>query len=90
MISSTDKKKIVKDISGADKNTGSTASQVAILSAKIKDLAGHFKEHKKDHQSRLGLLKMVGKRNSLLKYLKRQDSNEYSELVKKLGIRSKH
>ncbi len=70
---------------GAD--TGSPEVQIAILSEKIGYLTDHFKIHLKDHHSRRGLLKMVGKRRRLLDYLKRQDTDRYRVIIDKLGIR---
>ncbi len=68
-------------------DTGSAEIQVAFLTARISELTGHLKIHKKDHSSRRGLLKMVGKRSALLKYLKRCDRGRYLETIKKLGLR---
>lgn len=68
-------------------DTGSPAVQIALLTARINDLTKHFQAHPKDHHSRRGLLKMVGKRRRLLNYLKDQDINEYRALIDKLGIR---
>ncbi len=78
---------IVKEFGGDSKNTGSTEVQIALLTARIKDLTEHFKENKKDHNSRRGLLKMVGARRRLLKYLKRKDLEGYRELLVKLDLR---
>jgi len=61
--------------------------QIAILSQRISDLTEHFKYHKKDHHSRRGLLKMVGRRRKLLDYLKLTDKSRYSQIIEKLGIR---
>jgi small subunit ribosomal protein S15 len=61
--------------------------QIAILTARINELTEHFKTHKKDHASRRGLLKLVGKRNSLLKYLTRVDRARYQKLIQRLGLR---
>ena len=72
-------------ISGND--TGSPEVQVALLTARIADLSGHFKTHKKDHHSRQGLLRMVNKRRKLLDYLKDKDLNRYRELITRLGLR---
>jgi small subunit ribosomal protein S15 len=66
---------------------GSTKVQIALLTARINDLTGHFREHKKDHHSRRGLLKMVGQRRSLLDYLKRNDLEGYRALIADLGLR---
>ncbi|RKS86853.1 SSU ribosomal protein S15P [Orbus hercynius] len=68
-------------------DTGSTEVQVALLTARINDLQGHFSEHKKDHHSRRGLLRMVSSRRKLLDYLKRTDVERYNQLIKKLGLR---
>ena len=66
---------------------GSAPVQVALLTARIDDLRGHFDTHKKDHHSRRGLLKMVGKRRRLLEYLKRRDLEGYRRLIDQLGLR---
>lgn len=71
---------------GAD-DTGSPEVQVALLTARINDLNGHFKAHGKDHHSRRGLIMMVNRRKSLLAYLKRKDLNRYRSLIEKLGLR---
>ncbi len=81
------KKKIVEEYQRAPGDTGSPEVQVALLSARIDDLAGHFKEHKHDHHSRQGLLKMVNQRRKLLDYLKRKDIQRYRELIARLGLR---
>ncbi len=72
-----------------DKDTGSAEVQIAILTEQIKVLTEHLKINKKDHSSRLGLLKMVGKRKRLLKYLKNTDYTKFTSLVADLGIRAK-
>lgn len=69
------------------KNTGSTEAQIAILTTRINELNGHFKANPKDHHSRRGLLKMVGKRRRLLDYLKDNDIEKYRDLIQDLGIR---
>lgn len=66
---------------------GSTRVQIALLTERINDLQGHFREHKKDHHSRHGLLKMVGQRRRLLDYLKKQDLEGYRALIVDLGLR---
>ena len=86
-LSSEAKSKIVKDYSRGDTDTGSPEVQVALLSARISDLTEHFGEHKKDHHSRQGLLKMVNKRRKLLDYLKSKDQERYRELISRLGLR---
>ncbi|TVX97616.1 30S ribosomal protein S15 [Cohnella terricola] len=68
-------------------DTGSPEVQIAILTQNINNLTGHFREHKKDHHSRRGLLKMVGQRRKLLAYLKNKDVSRYSALIAKLGLR---
>ena len=73
---------------GSDvKNTGDTKVQVAIMTHRILELTEHVKVNKKDHHTRLGLMKLVGKRRRLLKYLERNDIEEYRALIKKLGLR---
>ncbi|MEI8176575.1 MAG: 30S ribosomal protein S15 [Candidatus Omnitrophota bacterium] len=69
------------------KDTGSAKVQVALLTARINELTGHFKTHKKDHGSRHGLLKLVGNRRRLLDYLKLTDEKGYSEVIKQLDLR---
>jgi small subunit ribosomal protein S15 len=86
-LSSEQKSSIVADNSRGDADTGSPEVQVALLSARIADLTEHFGEHKKDHHSRQGLLKMVNKRRKLLDYLKARDPARYRELIAKLGLR---
>ncbi len=68
-------------------DTGSPEVQVALLSAHIEDLSGHFEHHPKDHHSRIGLLKMVNQRRQLLDYLKKTDGERYRALVERLGLR---
>ena len=70
-----------------EKDTGSPEVQIAILTKRINDLTEHLKEHKQDHHSRRGLLKMVGKRRNLLKYLMKKDVERYRAIIAKLGIR---
>ena len=70
-----------------DADTGSPEVQVAILTGRIEYLTEHFKTHAKDHHSRQGLLKMVGKRRRLLDYLKREELSRYQEIIKRLGLR---
>ena len=70
-----------------DNDRGSAPVQIAILTARIDDLRTHFDKHKKDHHSRRGLLKMVGRRRRLLEYLKRTDPERYRELIADLGLR---
>ena len=86
-LSSEAKAKIVDDYSRGEADTGSPEVQVALLSARISELTEHFGEHKKDHHSRQGLLKMVNKRRKLLDYLKSRDQDRYRELISRLGLR---
>lgn len=87
MISKEKKTQIIDEFKIHDKDTGSTEVQVAVLTARINELNEHLKVHKKDHHSRRGLLKMVGRRRNLLRYLKKKDIEKYRELIEKLGIR---
>jgi small subunit ribosomal protein S15 len=81
------KEKLVTDYKTHKSDTGSSQVQVALLTQRINELTEHFKIHKKDNNSRRGLLIMVSRRRKLLDYLKRRDINEYHEIVKKLGLR---
>jgi len=81
------KKEIVDQFKVHDKDTGSPEVQIALLSNRITYLTEHFKTHKKDHHSRRGLLKIVGKRRRLLNYLKKRDLDKYLVVIKRLGIR---
>ena len=87
MITKEQKAEIVKQFGKDENDTGSTAVQIALLTARINDLNKHFSVHKKDHHSRRGLLKLVGQRRGLLDYLKRKDINQYRELIKELNLR---
>ncbi|ACA87822.1 MAG: small subunit ribosomal protein S15 [Shewanella sp.] len=78
---------ILAEFGRCENDTGSTEVQVALLTAQINHLQGHFKEHKHDHHSRRGLLRMVNTRRKLLAYLKRTENVRYQELIKKLGLR---
>mgnify|MGYP001589443985 FL=1 len=78
---------IVKEHGIHETDTGSTAVQISLLTSKIEELTGHLKQHPKDDHSRRGLLKMVGKRRRLLKYLSKKDSKAYNSLIKKLGLK---
>lgn len=81
------KQEIIETYGANGQDTGSTAVQIALLTERIRDLNEHFKTHKKDHAGRRGLLKMVGHRRSLLKYLKNTDIDAYRELLVKLDLR---
>ncbi len=82
-----DKAQVVLEYGKNEKNTGSIETQVALLTKRIVELTEHFKIHKKDTNSRRGLLKLVGQRRKLLKYLQRTDLEGYRALVEKLQIR---
>jgi small subunit ribosomal protein S15 len=81
------KEEIIKKYQLHETDRGSPAVQVALLTARIDDLRGHFDRHLKDHHSRRGLLKMVGKRRRLLEYLKHSDVERYRQLIADLGLR---
>ena len=81
------KQEIIAKYGRTEGDTGSPEVQIALLTARITPLTEHLKEHKKDHHSRRGLLKMVGQRRGLLAYLKDKDIVKYRELINELGIR---
>lgn len=81
------KSEIVAKFQRKEGDTGSPEVQVALLTARINELTGHFKEHAKDHHSRRGLLKMVSRRRKLLDYLKRADLDAYRKLISDLNLR---
>ena len=86
-LSSESKSEIIKEYSRGDKDTGSAEVQIAILTKRITELTEHFKEHKKDHHSRTGLIRMVNLRRKLLAYLKRKDQESYLNTIKALKLR---
>jgi small subunit ribosomal protein S15 len=86
-LSSEVKSSIVKEYGRAESDTGSPEVQVALLTKRITELTEHFAEHKKDHHSRQGLLKLVNKRRKLLDYLKDRDQDRYRDLISRLGLR---
>ena len=86
-LSSEAKAEIIAEHARGDADTGSPEVQVALLSKRIAELTEHFGEHKKDHHSRQGLLKMENKRRKLLDYLKAKDQDRYRELISRLGLR---
>lgn len=86
-ITQDSKQEIIRQFGRDERDTGSPEVQVALLTARIKDLDDHFKRHKKDHASRRGLLVMVSKRSSLLKYLRQSDRKSYLEVIGRLGLR---
>jgi small subunit ribosomal protein S15 len=81
------KASIVKEYQREDGDTGSPEVQVALLTANINNLQDHFGDHKKDHHSRRGLIRMVNQRRKLLDYLKGNDADRYADLIKRLGLR---
>ncbi len=87
MIQKEKKQGIIEDFKTHPADTGSPEVQVAILTARIRELTEHLKVHKKDHHSQRGLLKMVGRRRRLLQYLREKDFNRYSTLIQRLGLR---
>ena len=88
MVLDVDQKKAVIDEHAKHEgDTGSPEVQIALLTARIQDLTGHFKEHKKDFHSRQGLLKLVGRRRNLLNYLKKTDIQRYRTTLERLGLR---
>lgn len=87
MITGENKAKVVKDLRAHEKDTGSAAVQVGIMTARINELTEHLKVNKKDFMARRGLLQLVGKRRRHLKYIAEQDGQAYLDLINKLGIR---
>jgi small subunit ribosomal protein S15 len=81
------KSQVLNDFRIHEKDTGSAEVQIALLTRQIAELTEHLKTHKKDHSSRRGLLKMVSRRNSLLKYLTREDRARYQQIISRLGLR---
>ena len=87
MLTNEVKKEIIEQYAVHEGDTGSPEVQIAVLSERIKYLTEHLKEHKKDHHSRRGLLKMVGQRRGLLNYLMAKDIERYRSLIERLGLR---
>ncbi len=81
------KQKVISKYKTHESDTGSVEVQIALLTTRITQLSDHFKVHKKDHHSRLGLLKLVGQRKRLITYLKRVSPNKHKEILESLGIR---
>lgn len=79
---------LAKQHGNSETNTGGAEVQIAMMSERIKKLTEHFASHKKDHHSKRGLFKLIGKRRSLLDYLKKKDIERYRAIVKELGLRS--
>ncbi len=86
-LDTAQKAQILKDYQRGPTDTGSPEVQIALLTARINDLTGHFKTHAKDHHSRRGLLKMVSRRRRLLDYLKSRNTDAYRSLIERLGLR---
>ena len=87
MLNQQKKQEVIHDFETHTGDTGSPDVQVALLTKRINDLTEHFKTHRKDHSSRRGLLKMVGTRSALLKYISRRDPKRYQDVISKLGLR---
>lgn len=86
-LTNEEKLEIIKKFGGDPKNSGKTEVQVALLTRRIADLTEHLKSNTKDHHSRRGLLKLVGKRRRLLNYLLKKDIERYRNLINELGLR---
>ena len=86
-LAKEEKERIIAEYGANEKDTGSTEVQIALLTQRILDLTEHFKVFKKDHNSRRGLMILVGQRRKLLKYLQRENADNYGELLKRLGLR---
>ena len=87
MLTKQKKESIISDFETHDGDTGSPEVQIALLTRKINDLTEHLKIHRKDHASRRGLLKMVGTRTALLKYVSKKDVRRYQGIISRLGLR---
>ena len=87
MLTKQEKEKIIDDFETHPSDTGSPEVQIALLTKKINELTEHLKTHRKDHASRRGLLKMVGTRSALLKYVSKKDVKRYQEIISRLGLR---
>ncbi len=87
MLTNQDREAIIAQYQRGENDTGSPEVQVALLTARINDLQGHFKTHKADHHSRRGLIRMVNQRRKLLDYLKGKDLARYTDLIGSLGLR---
>ncbi|RJP67391.1 MAG: 30S ribosomal protein S15 [Candidatus Abyssobacteria bacterium SURF_17] len=86
-VTKEEKQRIIKKYQVHEGDTGSPEVQIALLTERINGLTGHFEAHKKDHHSRRGLLKMVGRRRSLLNYLRQKDIERYRKVIGELGLR---
>jgi len=86
-LDNADRQEIITKFGASDKDTGKTEVQIALITERIKYLTDHLKTHKKDHHSRRGLLKLVGQRRRLLRYLTKTDIGRYRDVIKELGLR---
>jgi len=86
-LTKEEKQQVITKFGANDKDTGSTEVQIALITKRINFLTEHFKQHKKDHNSRRGLLKLVGQRRKLLKYLKRVNLEKYRKILDELNLR---
>jgi small subunit ribosomal protein S15 len=87
MLAKQEKDKIISDFETHKGDTGSPEVQIALLTTRINELTEHLKVHPKDHASRRGLLKMVGNRSALLKYVSKKDVERYQKIISRLGLR---
>ncbi len=87
MLAKQEKKKIIGEFETSSGDTGSPEVQIALLTKRIDELTEHLKVHRKDHSSRRGLLKMVGARSALLKYISKKDVKRYQQIISRLGLR---
>jgi small subunit ribosomal protein S15 len=87
MLAKQKKQNIIHDFETHQDDTGSPEVQIALLTKRINELTEHLKTHRKDHSSRRGLLKMVGARSALLKYISKKDARRYQEIISRLGLR---
>ena len=87
VLAKENKDKLISGFKKHEKDTGSAGVQIALLTQRINHLSGHFKQHVKDHHSRRGLLRLVGRRRALLDYLKKTDKKQYDELLEKLDLK---
>ena len=87
MITAEKTVELTKKFGKSDKDTGSPSVQVAILTERIKNLTGHFADHKLDHHSKRGLMKLIGQRRRGLRYIRNRSEDEYQKLIKELGLR---
>ena len=86
-MSAADKQKVIEEYKRGPSDTGSPEVQVALLTARIQQISWHFADHKQDHHSRRGLVRMVNSRRKLLDYLKGKDLDRYRDLIARLGLR---